>query len=156
MKSEKNQIDKNHLFFLKENKFPLILNIENTTSDGTEFLSSTKVYSLRPSDFYTLSFSGCPIQFYTFQNFPKILKFFNIKIPPTHYFHLLFQIYHLNISRSHHFTYFSFFFPLLYITLYPFFSLRVQHKRIYLTGTEGVPSNRRVSKYSRTFRRYGI
>ena len=90
------------------------------------------------SDFYTFSFSGCPIQFYTFQNFPKMVKFYNIKIPLTHYFHLLFQIYHLNINGSHHFTYFPFSFSLLYITLYTFLNLRVQKKRIDPKGTEEV------------------
>ena len=57
--------------------------------------------------FFTISFLGCPTHFFTLQNFQKIVKFYNIKLNLTHYFHLFFQIYPINIDESHQFLHFS-------------------------------------------------
>ena len=100
-----------------------------------------RYYLLLPPSLWILyiSFFGCLIQFYTFQNFLRIINFYNIKIlPPTHYFHLLFQIYQLNMHGSYHFTNFSFYLSILYTILYTFLSLCVHSKHIHPKGTEGV------------------
>ena len=47
-------------------------------------------YSLRPFHFFTLSFLGCPIQFFTFQNLPKIVNgshHFSTFLSFSHYFY---------------------------------------------------------------------
>ena len=53
------------------------------------------LYSLRPTRFFTVSFLGCPIQFFTFQNLPNIVNgshHFPTFPPFSHYFYSLFTL----------------------------------------------------------------
>ena len=86
-------------------------------------------YSLRPSHFFTLSFLGFLIQFFTFQNLPKIVKeshHFSTFLSFSHYFYsTIFFLYIKNqwVPPLH---------PLFFlfsITLYIFLNLRAQSKR---------------------------
>ena len=103
-----------------------------------QYLALLAKYSLRPSRFFTLSFLGCPSRFFTSQNFPKIVNFYNIKTNLTHYFHPLSPIYQLNINGSHHFTHFSYFLHYFILTLYIFLNLRAHPRCKQPGGTEGV------------------
>ena len=111
MFSFKKILNKNLMFkfLLKKKLYINIINIYfiiiskyvQTSKDGwsTSEKSKNKIkYSFRPTPtrFFTISFLGCPLQFFTFQNLPKIVNGFHhfLTFPSfSHYFYPRYLIF---------------------------------------------------------------